>query len=393
MSSKDRGECARKLRDLRKQIDAGQLPSTTSTTVSKWLEHWVETIVKPNRAPNTYRSYEQVIRLHINPHIGARRLDKLTAEDIRGVYAKTGEKSPRFALLAHQALSRALKQAANEGLLYRNPMQAVEAPGYTPGKRKAFPADIAQQLIQAAFRNGDEMGGTRWATAFLTGARKGELIGLEWDRIDLHQGFIDLSWQMQRLKGAHGCGEQSCGKKYASSCPAVVWKFPPGYEVRQIVGSLWWTRPKTAAGTRIIPISKLPPLLEALRRLKAFDNTNPHGLVFHQPDGRPISPEQHHTDWKALLAVAGLPDAPGHAIRHSTTTMLRKAGVPQDVRMMITGHSSVQAHEIYVHLEHEDAADALGELSAIMPMREAASIDPRYSAVTALNYANETLGS
>jgi hypothetical protein len=86
VSSKDRGEALRKLRSLRKLIDAGRVPTTSSTTVGAWLAHWLDTIAGPQIRPMTYRSYEQVIRLHIVPHIGSIRLDRLTAEDIRRMH-------------------------------------------------------------------------------------------------------------------------------------------------------------------------------------------------------------------------------------------------------------------------------------------------------------------
>jgi hypothetical protein len=95
VSSRDRGEALRKLRELRKQIHAGHIPTTSSTTVSAWLAHWLDTIAGPQIRPMTYRSYEQVIRLHIAPHIGNIRLDRLTAEDIRRMHRAIQKGSDR----------------------------------------------------------------------------------------------------------------------------------------------------------------------------------------------------------------------------------------------------------------------------------------------------------
>lgn len=342
--SKDRNTAIRKLKELRADVEAGRVATTGSTTVEKWLTHWVETIVKPNRAPNTYRSYEQTIRLHIVPHKGHKRLDRLTAQDIRELYGKID--SDRFRQLAHITLNKAFKQAMKEGMVGRNPLEAVDPPGYVPGPRSAFSFEVAAHIVRTAYRWG-EQSGTRWATAFLLGERRGELLGLEWDRVNLDDGYIDLSWQLQRMR--------------------KDWTPPPGREARRCFGTLWWTRPKTKAGIRVIPIYYLPGLVEALKRLKAQDGYNPAGLVFHHSDGSPISPEDHYDDWSDLLSLAEVPYQPPHAIRRTTTTLLRKAGVPQDVRMLITGHTSAEAHRVYVQLEHEDAAKALGNLAALMP--------------------------
>jgi integrase len=269
--------------------------------------------------------------------------------------------SDRFAQLAHAVLGKALKQATVEGLIPRNPMDAVEPPRYVPKTRQAFSAEIAAHIIATAYRHSDEMVATRMAMAFLTGARRGELLGLEWDRVNLDEGWIDLAWQLQRLP-----------KDYAPG---------PGVEARRIAGTLWWTRPKSEAGKRVLPIYHLPPLMAALAGLYGhIQPYNPHGLVFHHDDGRPISPEEHYADWKALLQAAGVAHVPMHTIRHTTTTLLRKAGVPLDIRMRITGHSSVEAHSAYVHLEREDDALALGNLSALMPSgSDGNSVPPRPS--------------
>lgn len=346
VSSKDRNTCLRKLNEARAQVDAGAVVMTSATTVGKWLDTWLEDIAGPHIRPMTKRSYEQVIRLHIKPHIGTKRLDRLTAEDIRRMEKAVQERSERFAQLAHAVLGKSLKQALIEGHIARNPIDAVKPPQYIAKQRSAFTAEIATRLIQTAFARG-HIEGTMWAMAFSTGTRRSELIGVEWARVNLDEGYVDLGWQLQRMKKG--------------------WTPPAGFEARQCSGTLWWTRPKSKAGSRVVPL--LPVMVEALRQLKDIDTgLNPHNLVWHHDDGRPITPEEFHSGWKALLADAEVPDAPAHSIRHTTATLLQAAGVDDQTRELLLGHSSAAVTRAYVHIDKSRQRAAVhGGLTELMP--------------------------
>jgi integrase len=346
VSAKDRNLLLEKFSDLRKEIDAGVVVLTPATTVGVWLDHWLEDIVKPHKTPMTVRSYEQAIRLYIKPHIGTKRLNRLTPDHIRVMEKAAQQKSPRFAQLAHAVLSKALGQALKDGKIGRNPILAVEPPKYLPKVRAAFTAEVATTLIQKAFARG-HIEGCMWAMAFTTGTRKAELLGLEWSRVDLDKGVVDLGWQLLRMKKG--------------------WTPPAGFEARQCSGTLWWTKPKSKAGSRVVPL--LPLMMEALKALKELDTgDNPHGLVWHHQDGRPISPETFHTAWKELLAEAGVDDAPAHAIRHTTATLLQAAGVDDQTRELLLGHSSAAMTRLYVHIDQSRQRAAVqGGLTELMP--------------------------
>ena len=345
--SKSRNECLRKLRELRAEIAAGRVPTTSTTTVGKWLDHWLEKVAKPEIRPTTYKSYEQVIRLHVKPHIGGIRVDKLTAEDVRRMKNVVQEKSERFAQLGYAVLNSSLKQAMVEGMLSTNPLDAVRPPRYTPTERSAFDAATAAKIVKIAVSSRDAMEGSAWALMFLTGCRRGELLGLEWARVNLEEGYVDLGWQLQRLQKG--------------------WKPEAGEEARQISGTLWWTRPKSKAGTRVVPL--VGPLLAALKRVAQYDTgPNPHGLVFHFPDGRPWTPEEFHDKWKSLLVDSQVKSVPLHTVRHTTATLLQASGVPEDMRQLILGHNSAAVARGYVHVAREQKLAALDNLAELMPL-------------------------
>ncbi len=58
------------------------------------------------------------------------------------------------------------------------------------------------------------------------------------------------------------------------------------------------------------------------QRLAAGNQWQDLGLVFSQPDGRPIDPKRDWKDWKALLQAADVRDARVHDARHTAATLL-----------------------------------------------------------------------
>ncbi|OBK22512.1 tyrosine-type recombinase/integrase [Mycobacterium asiaticum] len=380
--SKNRNEAKRKLEELRDEIKRGIVPIASTTTVANWLRYWADEIKKPKVRPNTYDYYDEAIRLHITPHLDPKlKLKQLTTQHVRDMLKKVNTSAN--AQRAHKTLKFALKDAIKNGYLTRNVAEAVDTPGHTKRTRGSLGADAAKRAIRAAIdiqTSSDEttpMLATRWAAAFLTGARPAELLGLEWDRVDLDNGVFDLSWQLQQLDRAHGCGEPigtdtnrkplyPCGKKRASFCPQARWDFNNDFIYRDCIGSFVWTKPKTAAGTRIVPI--VAPLLIALaehRELTA-GQPNPHGLVWHRRDGRPLSRHDDAAAWRQVLDAAELPAVEVYATRHSAATLLQELGVPEEVRMQITGHSSAAAHRGYIHVDQTQTRAALGKLERLL---------------------------
>lgn len=370
VSSKDRKKAAAKLAEAIKARDEGQLVGSPRMTVASWLDQWLTLVVKPNVRPKTYRHYEQAVRLHLKPQIGGIRLSKLTQADVRRTLVSVQGYSTRAAQKAHQALVKALNVAVGDGLVPRNVAAHVDKPKHARKPSDPLAPLGVRKMINAALDAGDPLA-SRWAAAFWTGARQAELLGLEWNRVDLEDGFIDISWQLQTLTQEHGCGEPDdqgypCRRSRPGFCPNRHWELPPGLEWRPCHRSLVWTPTKTAAGQRWVPIAG--PLLALLRAHAAAtaDQPNPHGLVWHHTDGRPIGPREDHRAWHAALARAGLPPTKLHAARDTTATLLMEAKVPEQVRMEIMGHSSVAAHRGYIHVDQGPKRAAMAALEAFM---------------------------
>ncbi|AER47610.1 endonuclease [Mycobacterium phage DS6A] len=305
------GDALAKFRKLRRSVEDGTYAASGNTTVAKWCERWLESIVRPRVRPGTLNKYyEPTVRLHIIPHIGGVRLSKLTPEHVRQLHRKVQAYSTRSAVAAHQVLQKALTDAVREGLLSRNVATLVDKPRHVKQPYGTLAPEDALLLVNTAVDRGDPLA-ARWAAAFYTGARPAELLGLCWDDpldgrplVDLDVGTVELAWQLQNHKREHGCGG-SCGRRRASACPKARWNLPAGFEYVELGGGMLLTRPKTKAGWRVVPIAG--PLLAMLRAHRATTGgaPNPHGLVWHR-DGAPISSRDDHHAWVEACEAAGL---------------------------------------------------------------------------------------
>lgn len=86
-------------------------------------------------------------------------------------------------------------------------------------------------------------------------------------------------------------------------------------------------------------------------RLAAGELWEDHGLVFCQPNGRPIDPRQDWAEWRSILREAVIEDAGTHVTRVSAATMLLELGVDIAVVQEVLGHSDVRTTRGYTQVK------------------------------------------
>lgn len=336
VSDMDEREAHRKLKAaIRKRDDNGGDLPTRDMTLAKWLDEWFETIALEKITPKTAQTYIGLINNHIIPSIGKVKLEKLSPADVRMMNRNIVEsgRSSTTALQVYRVLSVALKYALREGKVTRNVATLVDAPRKDTPDLKALTLEEGIRVLEVA---ADEEFGSLWAAVLLTGAREGELLGMERDRVT---DELDISWKLQRLSWRHGCSP-TCGRKRGFDCPQRWLRKPADKIYRHVWGGLWMSRPKSSAGWRVIPL--VEPFASIIQRHLAAtaDEPNPHNLVWHMPNGDPIDPKRMSVWWHELLARAGVTDVRLHDGRHTTVDLLLEAGVHEDIIMEIVGHSS-----------------------------------------------------
>jgi integrase len=361
VSSMDPVVAAEKLDRRIDELDS-EYAAAGSYSVAGWLRLWVDEIHIVRVRPSTIRRYRSVIENHIIPAIGDLPVDRLAPHHLRRMLAAVP--TSRNALTCYIVMRCALVAAIKERIIDFNPSDAVDKPPHTPQPRKQLTAQQAWTLMLSAEAKHDPFY-DRWTAAFMSAARSGEILGMQWDRVDFDAEFLDLSWQLEPLPWLHGCnpsdGAPRCGRRRAGNCPNRTPLIPRGFEHVPLHNNLALTRPKTKASIRRVPM--LNSLRDMLAERKIRDiGPNPHNLVWHEPDGRPISPTDDHNRWKDALAAADLPDVTRHSSRATAATVLLDAGVDEAVRMAILGHVTATAHRVYLDIDNTRIRAALANL-------------------------------
>lgn len=375
--AKTQREAKKKLDDLMEEIRETGAPADKQTTMAQWAPRWLEEIAKPNVDPKTYRNYRTAVTRRIVPLMGRKRVHAITPSDVRALrtFVVEGQGlSTTTAREAHIALNGILSAAVIERIIRKNPADGVKAPKAAASTRGAIPTGQALAILRtAALMPNAE--GARWWFKLLGGQRQGEILGATIADLDLDLGYYRVSWKLEALTREHGCnvvdGAPSCGKKKGAYCPQARWEDPDGFEKRQLTGAWHLTRPKSQTG-RIVPL--IPQMVEAIRRhLKATAHQpNPYGLIWHMPDGAPITPRDDGQQWRDLLQAAGVITAEqnkpkgteltGHIARHTAITALASLGVDTQLIGEIVGHSSAKVTEIYRHADHAEKRAAAAKL-------------------------------
>lgn len=308
-------------------------------TVEQYLTRWLDTNAQTVRA-TTQRRYADLMRLHVIPYIGQLRLAKLAPLDVQRLYADrltAGGLSSTTVIQLHNILHKALKQAVKWGLLTRNVTDAV-----TPPRRRTPDYTTWSQQQAAAFlalADQHEFAAL-WRLALLTGMRRGEVLGLTWEAVDLTKGVLAVKRTV--IRAADG-GKWSFGE------------------------------PKTRAGRRSIALPR--SVVEALQkhrirqleaRLKVGSLYQDYNLVFAAADGTALHPNTLALHFNRLIAAAGVPRIRFHDLRHTSATLMLANGEHPKIVQERLGHSDVSMTlNRYSHVTmqmQKDAADRLDNL-------------------------------
>jgi integrase len=293
-----------------------QVEERDTPSVAQYSERFVEH-AKANTRATTARSYEQVLRLHIEPYIGSVRLTELTRERILDVYDQVKRKvSASMAARVHVTLRAMLNLALEERVIESSPLASIRkaAPRYKPPKVEALSRSQALAVLREAKGHRLE---ALFVVAFSTGMRQGELFALRWSDIDLTKRTLSVVRSAQEVNG-----------------------------------EITFVDPKTEASRRRIALSRLAVSALRSRQRIAAGECHESELVFPSEYGYPLRKSNFiRRVWEPIRCAAAIGMVRFHILRHTAASLLLAEGIHPKVVSEMLGHSSVRITlDTYSHL-------------------------------------------
>lgn len=306
-------------------------------TVEEFMMAWLTERHQHEIAYSTFERYTQLARLHIIPLIGHVKLMELNKRHIDQMLTamNAAGQSKRSQRQARAVLSVTMSAAVKEELIAFNPVANARKIKLDDFEFEPLKIEEVLRVIHAA--EGTQMK-LRWTFALFYGLRQGEALGLRWRDIDFNTKTIQISKQMQTIRGK-----------------------------RELVGL------KTKSSRRALRLSdETITLLKrhkselAERKLAKGPQWREMDLVFPNAEGNPMQSRWDNTLWKRTLEKAKVSHRRLHDARHTAATMLYNDDTDIEVIRRFLGHSSVElTSRTYVHNSDKPFLAVAGKIDAM----------------------------
>src|SRR5215212_3600070 len=149
---KTREEAHEKLIEALSNRNKGMIFEGDEQTLSTYLDRWLNGTVKGSVKPSTYENHERIIRCHINPALGQKKLKFLAPEHVQYFYQAKLDAglAPSTVRLIHRILHKALEQAVKWGAIPRNVCKATTPPKPNPKEIHPLDAEQAKWLLESS---------------------------------------------------------------------------------------------------------------------------------------------------------------------------------------------------------------------------------------------------
>ncbi|MER7708414.1 site-specific integrase [Kitasatospora sp. NPDC097605] len=357
-----RKEALAKLTEKIATSNRGVPVPTAQGSLAANLTYWLEAVAVHQLRENTHTRYTACMNRHLIPGLGKKKLAKLSAKDVRtwlnqlrttcqccargldaartqprccAIGTCCGKRlSPLTLACIHSVLKSALEHAVREEEIPRNVARNVRMGTPRPRRFEPLTVDEARDLLAAVRGHRPQ---ALFELALRTGLRKGELLGVRWEDLDLTGGTASVRRTLQRTNSS---GLTALPTKTQSSERRIAL---PG----ECLHSLRDHRDQ-----------------QARERDTAGKMWSDSGYVFTRPDGSPIEGATLTRHFNALLRRARHRHIWFHDLRYSAATLLLEQGVELVVIKELLGHAHIGVTAtVYAHVRlrlQRDAIDLLG---------------------------------
>ena len=290
--------------------------SDHSVTLAEYTDKWMNLYKANQLKPSTLATYKKHLHAHVLPAFGDRELASITHEDIQLFLNERSHLARKTLSCMRHFMGEIFKDAKEDGLIEKDPTSSrrIAIPSNKSYDRDALPLEQFKEIM--ANLNRLSTADKRMLVLMMfTGMRRGEVLGLRWEDIDVDAGLIHV-----RRNVTHAGGN------------------------KPIIGT-----PKTVKGTRDIPLDSY--VLETLQPLKE------EGFIIGEES--PITMTSFNNTWRRIKRVINLHGATPHVLRHSYLTYLAGTNIDAKTLQSIAGHSTIgMTMNHYVHSQPEKIKEA-----------------------------------
>ena len=336
---KTQAEVKAKLKQAIQETSEVDTLKAAQYTVGQWMDIWFENYAKIKVRPTSHQTYRGYIDNHIKPNIGKIQLNKLTTLELQKLYKKLLSRgrvdrieakgqpkglSPKTVRNIHQVISSAMDFAKAQKLIAVNPTDGCALPKLEHREMKTLPVEQLASFLREAKESGVfEM----YYIELATGLRRGELLGLKWEDLNLEQCTLRVQRQVSRINGEVVEAPLKTKNSYRT----------------------------ISLGTDAVGILK-----EQRKKCGSSE------YVFPSPTGGPISPDSVIQMLHRVLKRAGLPKVRFHDLRHTFATVALQNGVDiKTVSGMLGHYSAGFTLDTYAHVTtaaQREAAKTMGNI-------------------------------
>ncbi|MFD2443757.1 tyrosine-type recombinase/integrase [Bacillus sp. CGMCC 1.16607] len=297
--------------------------SKENLLLGDYLDFWLKSYAESNTSPNTYKRYEQIIRVHLKPGLGHITLQELRPLQLQNYYVeKLGDISAQTVLHLHRLLSKALNDAVDWEFVNKN----VALKTKPPKPKKFRPTFYSKEELECLFEaaKSSKVYYPIIFNAGHTGARLGELRALQWTDINFDKRRMTITKSAYRDKE----GE---------------------VQIRDLTKG---GRDRTIVIGKVL-LNFLKSHYERYQELKSLlgKDFNPKDLVFFNANGHFLNMRELHKAHKRAIKRAGLKDSRFHDLRHSHATILLQKNVHPKIVSERLGHSKIGITlDLYSHV-------------------------------------------